>query len=90
MHAQAGDWLEVEQSVLGKEPERGLIEEVRSSDGSPPYVVRWEDADHTALVYPGPDAIIRTAAEVEALNSARAEQVSHLQEELARRQHADG
>jgi len=43
-----------------------VITEVRSADGSPPYVVRWLATDHVATVYPGPDALIVTPAEQEA------------------------
>jgi uncharacterized protein DUF1918 len=39
------------------------IIEVRSQDGSPPYVVRWLVTDHEATVYPGSDAVVITAAE---------------------------
>jgi hypothetical protein len=30
-------------------------------DGSPPYLVRWSDDGHEALVFPGPDAVIEHA-----------------------------
>jgi hypothetical protein len=43
--------------------QRGLITEVHSEDGSPPYVVRWLSTDHEATVYPGSDAIVVTAEE---------------------------
>jgi hypothetical protein len=39
----------------------GEILEVRGKDGTPPYVVRWFDTGHEALVFPGPDATIRPA-----------------------------
>jgi hypothetical protein len=39
------------------------IIEVRSQDGSPPYVVRWLVSDHEATVYPGGDAVVVTADE---------------------------
>jgi hypothetical protein len=42
---------------------------VRSADGSPPYVVRWLHSDHVATVYPGPDAVVVTAAEQEAADA---------------------
>ncbi len=42
------------------EPVRdGEILEVRDDDGAPPYLVRWSDTGHEALVYPGPDAYVR-------------------------------
>ena len=39
----------------------GEILEVRGENGEPPYVVRWFDTGHEALVFPGPDASIRSA-----------------------------
>ena len=66
MHAQPGDWLVIEQASLDHEPRKGLITEVHSTDGSPPYVVRWLDSDHVATVFPGPDAIVVTALEQKA------------------------
>jgi hypothetical protein len=36
----------------------GEIIGVRHADGTPPYVVRWEDTGHESLVYPGPDAMV--------------------------------
>ena len=43
--------------------QRGLITEVHSADGSPPYVVRWLATGHVATVFPGPDAMIVTPEE---------------------------
>jgi hypothetical protein len=34
------------------------ILEVRHPDGTPPYLVRWSDTGHEALVFPGPDATV--------------------------------
>lgn len=72
MHAQPGDWLIVERADIDHEARRGLIEEVRTADGTPPYVVRWLDNGHEALVFPGPDAHVRTHEEHE-LADARAQ-----------------
>jgi hypothetical protein len=36
----------------------GEIVEVRGDDGSPPYVVRFDDG-HEGLVFPGPDCEVR-------------------------------
>ena len=55
MHAQVGDVLIIEANSVGTPARRGRILEVRSSDGSPPYLVRWEDG-HEGLTFPGPDA----------------------------------
>lgn len=63
MKAEVGDWLVTKGLTIDHPERRGLITEVHSDDGSPPYVVRWLDNDHTATVFPGPDAVIVTAAE---------------------------
>ncbi|MCS7479365.1 DUF1918 domain-containing protein [Umezawaea endophytica] len=64
MRAETGDWLLVEQSSVDRSARRGRIVGVRGADGGPPYVVHWVDSDHEALVYPGPDAHVVTAAEL--------------------------
>jgi hypothetical protein len=63
MKAKAGDWLVIKGTTIDRPDQRGLITEVRSPDGSPPYVVRWLDTDHVATVFPGPDALVVTAEE---------------------------
>jgi hypothetical protein len=81
MHAQPGDWLVIEQANVDHEARRGLIEEVRSADGTPPYLVRWLDTGHQALVFPGPDAQVVTPDEVHLAGtqaSVRAAQVQQL------------
>lgn len=58
MYAAVGDRLVVRGHNVG-EPERDAeILEVRHDDGSPPYVVRWSDNGHEALVFPGSDAFV--------------------------------
>ncbi len=66
MKAKAGDWLVVKGAAVDRPDHRGLITEVHSSDGSPPYVVRWLDTGHVATVFPGPDAVVVTAKEQKA------------------------
>lgn len=61
--AEVGDWLVMKGLTVDRPEKRGLITEVRSHDGAPPYVVHWLDDDHIATVFPGPDAIVVTAAE---------------------------
>lgn len=63
MKAKTGDWLVIKGTTVGRPDQRGLITEIRSPDGSPPYVVRWLESGHTSTVFPGPDAFIVTAAE---------------------------
>jgi Domain of unknown function (DUF1918) len=63
MNAKVGDWLVIKGTTIDRPDQRGLITEVHSSDGSPPYLVRWLDTDHVATVFPGPDAVVVTAEE---------------------------
>ena len=66
MKADVGDWLVIKSGTLGHPDLRGLITAVRSPDGEPPFRVRWLATGEEATVYPGPDAIVVTAAEQEA------------------------
>jgi hypothetical protein len=65
MKAKVWDWLVMKGTTTGQHDQRGLITEVHSEDGSPPYVVRWLATGHEATVYPGSDAIVVTAEEQE-------------------------
>ena len=58
MLADVGDRLVVRSTQVDGHVRDGEIIEVRHADGSPPYVVRWSDSGHEALVYPGPDAYV--------------------------------
>lgn len=69
MQAKVGDFLVVKGTTVDQHDQRGVITEVRSASGAPPYVVRWLNNDHVATVYPGPDAIVVTAAEQEAADA---------------------
>jgi hypothetical protein len=66
MQAKVGDFLVIKGTTVEQHDQRGVITEVRSADGAPPYVVRWLRDDHVATVYPGPDAVVITAAEQQA------------------------
>jgi hypothetical protein len=66
MKAQVGDWLVIKGTTIAQPDQRGQITEVRSPDGSPPYVVRWSTTGQVATVFPGPDATLATPAELEA------------------------
>ena len=63
MKARVGDFLVVKGTTTERHDQHAEIIEVRSQDGSPPYVVRWLVTDHKATVYPGCDAVVVTAAE---------------------------
>jgi hypothetical protein len=66
MKAEVGDWLVIKGAAVDQPDQRGLITEIHTQDGSPPYVVRWLDTDHMATVFPGPDAVVVTAEEQDA------------------------
>jgi len=59
MFAKVGDRLVVHSQHLDEPSRDAEILEVRHDDGSPPYVVRWSDTGHEALVFPGPDAVVQ-------------------------------
>jgi hypothetical protein len=63
MKAKVGDFLVIKGTTVEMSDQRGVITEVRSADGSPPYVVRWLSTDHIATVYPGSDAVVVAASE---------------------------
>lgn len=63
MRAKVGDWLVVKATRVDQPEKRGQITDIRSDDGSPPYVVRWLDTEHEATVFPGSDAVVVTAEE---------------------------
>ena len=63
MKAKVGDFLIVKGTTTERHDQHAEIIEVRSLDGSPPYVVRGLATGHEATVYPGSDAVVVTAAE---------------------------
>ncbi|KAA0083744.1 DUF1918 domain-containing protein [Mycolicibacterium sp. P9-64] len=63
MKAKVGDWLVIKGTTIDQPDQHGLITEVHSADGSPPYVVRWLETEHVTTVYPGTDAVVLTPAE---------------------------
>ena len=60
MKADKGDRLIVKGCHVGDSDHVGEILEVRGSEGTPPYVVRWQNG-HTATVFPGSDARVQTS-----------------------------
>jgi hypothetical protein len=82
MKAEVGDWLVIKGVAVDRPDRRGLITEVHSADGSPPYVVRWLDDEHEATVFPGSDAVIVTAAEQEAADEKARQRISQTQATL--------
>lgn len=83
MKAKVGDWLVIKGTKVDQTDQRGIIEEVHSSDGSPPYVVRWLANDHVATVFPGPDALIVTPEEQEAADERARTRTASVQSSIA-------
>ncbi len=63
MHAVAGDRLVVHNHHVGERDRYAEILEVHGANGEPPFLVRWSDTEHEALVFPGPDAVVEHAAD---------------------------
>ncbi len=82
MKAQVGDWLVMKGFSVGQQEQRGLVTEVHSDDGSPPYVVRWLDSGHVATVFPGPDAIVVAAAEQKTADERARRRIASVQSEI--------
>lgn len=57
MRAAVGDRLHVRGRTVGDRDHSAEIVEVRGPDGSPPYLVRYDDG-HEAVVFPGADASV--------------------------------
>ncbi len=66
MKAKVGAWLVIKSGTIGHPELRGLINAVHLPDGGPPFRVRWLATGEEATVFPGPDAIVVTAAEQKA------------------------
>jgi hypothetical protein len=60
MHANVGDKLVIRGHAVGRPERRGTVVEVHGPDGTPPYVVHWDDDLHDEpvdhLFFPGSDA----------------------------------
>lgn len=55
MRAAVGDRIVIPGRHVGDAGRVGEIVDVRGTDGSPPYVVRWSDGQE-GVCYPGPEA----------------------------------
>ena len=63
MRAHTGDWLILKGRTKSSAVGRAMVLEAHGPDGSAPFLVRWIDSGQEAFVFPGPDAVIVTAAE---------------------------
>ncbi|HEX5997204.1 MAG TPA: DUF1918 domain-containing protein [Jiangellales bacterium] len=59
MRAEVGDKIVIKAHHTGEPDRTGEVLEVRGDGGEPPYLVRWSDDGHVALVFPGADAVIK-------------------------------
>ncbi len=59
MQASIGDRIIIAACHTGDPTHDCEVLEVRGPDGKPPYVVRWGDSGHEAILYPGSDAIVQ-------------------------------
>lgn len=91
MKAEVGDWLVIKGRTNERPDRRGAITEVHSDDGSPPYLVRWLDTGHEALVFPGPDALVVARAEQAAADKRARSRFASVQSAIkGRRTGAEG
>ena len=61
MKASVGDTVVVESSVVAGAVRHGRVVEVRHPDGTPPFLVEWQDSGERTLVFPGPDTRVLPA-----------------------------
>jgi len=58
MHVSVGDRLIVAGHQTGGPTRECRVLEVRGADGGAPYLIRWEDNGHEALLIPGSNVSI--------------------------------
>lgn len=75
MRATAGDWLLVRSHAQNRPARRGEIVGV-GAGGQPPFTVRWTDADHDVMVFPGLDAQVVSAERLAELDRQQHERIS--------------
>lgn len=63
MHAHVGDQLRIRGRTIGHSDRTGEVIEVRGPEGTPPFVVRWDDSGHEVVFFPGSDAVIEHVGE---------------------------
>ncbi len=61
MQATIGDRLHVHSNTVGATDKIATIVEIRGSNGTPPYLVQFQDG-HQTLVYPGTDCVVEHSA----------------------------
>ena len=58
MHANVGDQIRIRGHQTGDLDRCGEILETRGPNGTPPFMVQWDDAEHAVLFFPGSDATV--------------------------------
>ncbi|MGW5072653.1 DUF1918 domain-containing protein [Rhodococcus sp. NPDC004095] len=84
VYAVPGDWLVVKGTTVGAADEVGQILGVRREDGTPPYLVKWLHDGHEALVFPGPDAHVVPAADMEREDARKRNRIAEVQRAIVR------
>ena len=57
MQAVIGDRLHVHSRAVGQTEQSAVVIEIHGGNGTPPYLVRYEDG-RQALIVPGPDCTV--------------------------------
>jgi hypothetical protein len=57
MHAKVNDEIVVRGRHVGDEDRKGTIVEVHGEDGTPPYLVRWDNG-HESVFVPSSDTVV--------------------------------
>jgi hypothetical protein len=57
MHAEVNDGIVVRGRHVGDHDRKGVIIEVHGEDGTPPYLVRWDDG-HESVFVPSSDTVV--------------------------------
>ncbi|MFI5086358.1 MAG: DUF1918 domain-containing protein [Actinomycetales bacterium] len=63
MKAAAGDRIIIRGKTVESSDRHGEITEVRGTDGSPPYSVRFDDG-HETIVFPGGDFVVERREDI--------------------------
>jgi hypothetical protein len=62
MKAKPGDRLVIKGHHVGEPDRDAEILEVRGPDGTPPFLVRWDEDGHEGLFFPSTDAVVEPVA----------------------------
>ena len=82
MRANTGDWLIVKGRTGSSAARRAMVLETHGPNGSAPFLVRWMNSGHEALVFPGPDGLVVTAAEQAEQDGVAGRHIDHAQSAL--------